>query len=330
MLNIQEFSKIDFKGKKVAIVSHNDLDGAGPIIITDHLFTEYKYFTVSNQAVDKMVKLVLFAPDFDEYDTIFITDVSITDGNLADSISKINRSGKKQVFLFDHHTTALWLNSFDWAVVTEEPGVSGTLLFYNYMKNYIDNNVLIGERDFLSALSTVISDWDTWTWTKNGNNDARELSVLYSKTGINYFLEKYRKSFHIFNATDRALLQDIANKEKFLIMPGILKTAAIIEVPFKYVDKEGTEIRITAKAKCVSVAEAPNDLAEQIYEDGVDFVIMFYSQGTVSCRSRVDDVHLGLWVQQLANGGGHARSAGFTLNKDTFWLYEKYLNARYK
>jgi Predicted phosphohydrolase (DHH superfamily) len=334
MINFEKFSEISFFNKKVAVVSHNDLDGAGPILIMDQLpVKDYKYFTVANASVDKMVKLVLFSPDFEDRDVIFITDCSITDMNLANKISEINAEGKKQIFLFDHHTTAEWLNRYTWAHVTNEEGVSGTKLFFRFMKSFINWSLSDGEIRFLENLSNCISDWDTWQWIKKeGYILPKQMSNLFSRTGIEYFLTKFRNSYHMITDFDTALLAGFERKDKFINIPSIKKTAQIVQIPFTVPDSG--VYNYTVPVKCVCVAEAPNDLAELLYEDGIDYVIMFYSNGTVSARSRIDDIHLGKWARYMSgpkgSGGGHVRSAGFTLNANNLWIYEKYLAVRYK
>ena len=329
MLTVEKFKNVRISNRKVAIISHNDLDGAGPILIGDKIFSDYKYFTVSNNSVDKVVRLVLFSPDYNDRDLIFITDVSITDGNLSDTISIINREGKKQIFLFDHHDTATWLNTFDWAHVTQEKGVSGTKLFWNFLH---ECDMLNSEIYYdLNELVDIISDWDTWQWVEKMDERCKDMDTLFKKTGINYFLTKFRNSNELFTDLDNAFFSDIRTKESFVIVPGIKKTAANINMDFDYNDSNGNHIHHKALVKCVSVAEAPGDIAEQLYdlEEPTDFVFIFYSNGTLSARSRVDDVHLGEWCKYVAGGGGHLRSAGFTLNKDTLWIYIAYLNKRY-
>lgn len=336
MINLELFRKKTFIGKKVAFVSHNDLDGAGPILIADKIEMDYKYFTVANKAVDKMVKLVLFSPDFADRDVIFITDCSIIDMNLANKISEINAEGKKQIFLFDHHDTAQWLNRYTWAHVTNEEGVSGTKLFFRYMQNFIAQCLDRKECITLSSLVNTISDWDTWQWIKTeGYTSPRDLANLFNRTGIEYFLAKYKDSNLILNDMDKALLAGYTRKDTFINIPSIKNTARIMIVLFHVKDNlDDTSQAIMKKVKCVCVAEAPNDLAEQLYEDGVDYVIMFYSNGTVSARSRIKDVHLGKWAKYMGgpngNGGGHECAAGFSLNADNLWIYEKYLAVRYK
>lgn len=333
MLKYEKFKTMDIVDKRVGIISHNDLDCSGSIIICNDLYKDVKYFTVSNQAVDKMVKMMLYAPDFADREVIFITDVSIVDKQLAESIDAINKSNKKQIYLFDHHGTATWLNEYDWAVVTEEKGISASYLFFSYMHSFLLKELHFSKVQKLEQICKNISDWDTWLWTENGNKRARELAVLFSKTGINYFLQKYKESSDLLTDLDLALLDDINTKDKFIIIPGIKKTAEVIDVRFLAELKleDGTIYKCDEfkKVKCVKVSEAPNDIAEQLYEDGIDYVIIFYSSGTVSVRSRVDDVNLGYWCKAIAGGGGHSRSAGFTLNKDTFWIYGKYLNTKY-
>jgi oligoribonuclease NrnB/cAMP/cGMP phosphodiesterase (DHH superfamily) len=335
MLELKDFIKKDILNKRVGIITHNDLDCSGSVIICNDLYKDVKYFTVSNQAVDKMVKLMIYAPDFADREVIFITDVSIVDKELAESIDQINKENKKKIFLFDHHGTATWLNKYDWAVVTQEEGVSASWLFFTYMEQFLNDSfdITVETRDKLEMLCRNISDWDTWLWTKNGNKTARQLAVLFSKTGINYFIQKYKSSNELLTENDYALLTDIDIKDTYINIPSIKKTAEIIDVHFKYQVDTGNggaeSVDTIKKVKCVKAADAPNDIAEQLYEDGIDYVIIFYSSGTVSVRSRVDDVNLGYWCKALAGGGGHVRSAGFTLNKDTFWVYGKYLNARY-
>lgn len=338
MLELEMFEQYNLDYDEVIVISHNDLDGAGPIIICNQLYKKVKYFTVANNSVDKVVNLVLSSPEHDHIKLIFITDVSIVGKNLAEKITKINETTDRQIFLFDHHDTALWLNDYDWAVVKNEKDSSGdscksaTLLFFEYLSEsgQFENKLDIHNFTFLLTLAGKISDWDTWRWTKTGDDECRQLSMLYSKTGINYFLKKFESCYKLLTDEDNALIQDLDNKNNFIIVPGIKKTAATMTIPFD----QGNGYVINRKVKCVSVSDAPNDLAEQLYEDGIDYVIMFYSNGTVSVRSRVETIHLGNWAKIMAgeggSGGGHLKSAGFTLNKENLWIYLQYLQVRYE
>lgn len=336
MLTKEYFEKFGFdETSKVAIISHNDLDGAGPIIIADHYFVDYKYFTVANTAVDKVVKLVLFAPEYQDREFIFITDVSVSE-EVARTIERINALGERKIFLFDHHGTATFLNKYCWAHVTQEEGISGTKLFFQYMIPSLECYVLADEMDFLEALSNNISDWDTWQWVKTGNQLPKLLATLYDKTGINYFLEKYKfpvydpnkcSKYEVLNSDDKALLADIESKFKYLIWPAVTRSARVSNLTFEVPGCEP----ITKKVKFVQISDNPGDMAEQLYEEGIDYVIMLYTD-TVSARSRVDDIDLGAWAKAMSNGqgGGHKRSAGFKLTSDNFWILDQYLKIKFE
>lgn len=333
MIDISQFRLIKFDQKASTVVlSHNDVDGAGPIILADQYFVDLRYFTAANATIDKLVKLVLYAPEYRDVKYLFITDCSIMSKDLADTISRINEKGKKKIFLFDHHGTAQWLNDYDWATVTNEEGVSGSWLFFSYMKTLYDNSFSEVFMENMRKLMLCISDWDTWQWVKHNDEQPKKLSTLYTNTGIHYFLAKYKitvheKNFQVINTWDEALLQDIQNKQEHIIIPSVKKSARILEIPFRI----GNSEPIVKKVKCVQVTDAPGDLAEQLYEDDVDYVIMLYPD-KVSVRSRIDDIDLGAWAKAMANGdsgGGHSRAAGFTINAHNRWILDEYLNARF-
>lgn len=320
---------------KVAVVSHNDLDGVGPVIIAKNFFRDCKYFNVSNPSVDKVVKLVLFSPDYADREVIFITDVSVTDPNLISTINTENSKGKRRIMLFDHHGTALALNNFDWAEVTQQKGVSGTKLFWKYLQE--DVCELIGTQKFLKLDNLVnkISDYDTWQWVEKGDRECYNLSNLFTNTGVEYFLTKYvgdawdmYKEFDIFNAMDKALMADFDKKMQYIIFPAVEKSCRIMDFTFE-VPVNGEIKKFQKKVKCATISTAVGEMAEKLYEDGIDYVMFFYHD-TISVRSRVDDIDLGAWARHMGGGGGHRRSAGVAINKDNFHIYKNYLIQKFE
>ena len=322
---------------KVVFVSHNDLDGVGPIIIGKNYFNDCKYFTVSNSAVDKTVKYVLFGKEYQDREFIFITDCSVVDEELIHHINMENKKGYRKIFLFDHHATALSLNKYDWAHVTQESGVSGTKLFWRYLEERVCEQ--IGTQRFLKLDNLVnkISDYDTWQWFKKNDRECYELSNLFTETGVDYFLQKYvgsaldrYKEFNIFNEADEALMSDFKRKFEYVIWPAIQKSAITMNFTFE-VPVNGVIKHILKKVKCVTITTAVGDLSEKLYEDGIDYVVFFYHD-SVSVRSRVDDIDLGAWARYMGNGhggGGHNRAAGFPLLADNFYLYRNYLFTKF-
>lgn len=316
---------------KVAIVSHNDLDGVGPVIIAKNYFKDCKYFNVANHVVDKVTKLALFAPDYADRDVVFITDCSVTDEELINTIDELNKLTTKKILLFDHHGTASGLNKYDWAHVTEEEGVSGTKLFWRYMEEKVVEELNTSQFMLLDHLVQMISDYDTWKWVEKNRPECKQLSEFFSNTGVEFFLDKYvgnalnyYEAFNVFSPRDTALLRDYATKDKYLIFPNVEKSARIMDYTFSYNGET-----ITKKVKCVTVASSIGDMAERLYEDGIDVIFFFYHD-SLSARCRCEDLNLGEWCKLMGNGGGHSKSAGFRLNADNVQIYFQYLLLKFQ
>jgi oligoribonuclease NrnB/cAMP/cGMP phosphodiesterase (DHH superfamily) len=80
--------------------------------------------------------------------------------------------------LIDHHETAIYLNKYWWCNVQIEDGiekVSGTSLFYNYLK---ENDLIVYEKD-VSKFVEKVKRYDTWSWkTKYDDIEAKQLNDL--------------------------------------------------------------------------------------------------------------------------------------------------------
>ena len=328
MLTKEYFKKFEFtKEDKVVFVSHNDLDGAGPIIVADQFFKNYKYHTVGNQAVDSTVKYVLYSEEYKDYDYVFITDCSVSD-EVAKIIDKENADSTRKIFLFDHHEPACYLNKYSWANVTvkDENGefICGTKLFFQYIVDVLDLPwfTLLD----LPKVVETINDWDTWKWFKIKNLEAKALSDLFKKTGIEYFIQKFRNSFEIITDMDKSLLAAFERKYVFTVLPKIMESARLMVLDV------GVDSPVIRTVKCVQATEAVSDEAEKLYEDDINTVLFFF-QDTVSMRSRDEAVHAGFWARKMAgingNGGGHKGAGGFTINNSNYYLVKEYLDLRF-
>lgn len=328
MLTKKFFRKFEFTPEdKVVFVSHNDLDGAGPIIIGDQFFKNYKYFTVGNQSVDSTVKYVLYSSEYKDYDYIFITDCSVSE-EVAKIIDKENAESTRKIFLFDHHEPACYLNKYSWADVTvkDQNGefICGTKIFFQYIEDVLDLKcfTLI---DLPNVVETI-NDWDTWKWFKTKNLEAKELSTLFKKTGIEYFIQKFRNSLEIITDIDKSLLDSFERKYLCTILPKIMESTRLMVLDV------GVDSPVIRTVKCVQATEAISDEAEKLYEDDINTVLFFYHD-TVSMRSRDEAVHAGFWARKMAgingNGGGHKGAGGFTINSSNYNLVKQYLDLRF-
>ena len=131
--------------RKILILTHTDLDGAGAYAVIRSIFPKARadvLFCGNNRMSNDIISVLRRKQ---RYDMIFATDISISekDSRLADSLIHDN------FLLFDHHASAEYLNKYKWACVY--PGriedsprnglfksncdwhTSGTALVYEYL-----------------------------------------------------------------------------------------------------------------------------------------------------------------------------------------------------
>ena len=102
---------------KIKCFVHTDLDGVGCAILAYLAFgrknVDVEYCDYGD--VDKKVRGFWENCPVEEYDKVFITDISIGK-DLARTIDLY--AGDDIWHLFDHHATALGLNKYDWCEVS--------------------------------------------------------------------------------------------------------------------------------------------------------------------------------------------------------------------
>lgn len=160
---------------KIKLFSHTDLDGIGCAILAylaygrENVDVEYCNY----DDVDGKIREFYLCGNPEEYDAIYITDISV-DEEVAAEIDSGVAVGQKWK-LFDHHATALWLNQYEWCevLVEDETGLkmSGTALFYNYLvlngffDHYIMNDRVMNN---ICRFVDIVRDYDTWRWKELG------------------------------------------------------------------------------------------------------------------------------------------------------------------
>ena len=337
MLAYEDFIKLELNPRmKVCVVSHNDLDGAGAVVIAKNYFHDCKYFCVSNANVNKVVEQVLTDTEFDDRELIFITDCSVDDKDLLTQIDMINKKTDGQIFLFDHHKTALSLNDYDWAHVTQRDGVSGTKLFWTFMEQYIAEELPTPHFIVLNELAEAISSYDTWKWIERNETQSKELAELYGHTGINYFIAKYVGAGldkitlpNLLSTQDKALLEDKEILQKYVIVPAIKRSAVVTNFNFATFDENGRVKNLTSKKiKVVTISSGIGNLAEELYEPEVDIIFFLYHDA-ISMRSRTDDIDLGQFAKRFG-GGGHTKAAGFPITCESVDMFLDFIKAKFK
>lgn len=301
---------------KIKLFTHTDLDGIGCAILTflayggRNVDVEYCNYTGYN-AINEKFEEFLKWHNVDEYDKIFITDISITE-ELA--IEAEYEGLKDKLILLDHHKTALGLSKFDWVnvYVDEENPKSGVMLVYEYLEmEWIQNkNELLATKEEidiymnkLEAFSTLVSEYDTWLWNKNNNITPKRLNDLFKILGKDKFIDKIishvesPNTISIFTDTDKLLL----NLEQDKIDKYIWKKEKNMRVESRF----GLEMGIIFAEQYIS--ELGNKICEN--HPKIDAIAIINPDYGVSFRAIKDDIDVSEIAKKLG-GGGHLKASG--------------------
>ena len=284
----------------IKLFTHTDLDGVSCEILGKIAFEEDINVVRCNYG-DIDAKVEEFINSAEEYDKLFITDISVNK-EIADKLLSIS----DKVILLDHHKTALWLNEYLYALVQVEDEsigkMCGAYLFYEYLKK---NHKEFDDTPALKLFIDYVRMYDTWEWKEKYNNIIpKRLNDLMYMDGPNEFIDKmiYRlgNNLAIFDDTDLMKLQIeqtyinsyIAQKNETLIVNDSLFPEHIVGITFadKYISELG------------------NKLCELHPE--LDFVVLInMSTLTVSYRTVKNDLDLSA-IAKGFGGGGHPKASG--------------------
>ena len=284
----------------IKLFTHTDLDGVSCEILGKIAFEEDINVVRCNYG-DIDAKVEEFINGTEEYDKLFITDISVNK-EIADKLLSIS----DKVILLDHHKTALWLNEYPYALVQVEDEsigkMCGAYLFYEYLKK---NHKEFDDTPALKLFIDYVRMYDTWEWKEKYDNIIpKRLNDLMYIDGPNEFIDKmvYRlgNNLFIFDDTDLMKLQIeqtyinsyIAQKNETLMVNDDLFPEYTVGITFadKYISELG------------------NKLCELHPE--LDFVVLInMSTLAVSYRTVKDDLDLSDIAKRFG-GGGHPKASG--------------------
>lgn len=305
---------------KVKVFSHNDLDGIGCGIVAKLAFpnADVEYCGYNN--VDDKVKSFIEAGEHEEFDLIFITDISVKE-EVAELIETCGSSMKFK--LLDHHATAIHLNQYDWAFVSPESPRgknSGTNMIFEYlvMNGFFKEDIYY---DALQVFVEKIRRYDSWEWKeKYDDTEASSLNDLFWMYGVNKFEQAFINRLKqlsicivsegswikMFDSTDLAILQmdydkkvNYINRKEKQMFSGRLVGK---DVGFVFAEQY--------------ISELGNELSDR--HPNLDFIaIIDLGSKKVSYRTVKDNIDLGKDVAKNFGGGGHPKASGseFTLEK---------------
>ena len=199
------------------LLSHiADLDGVTPVILLNLVKENFDYELFE---VGKLSEFILDKIDsnyFDKYEEIYITDLGITK-ECAEKIVNSKYNGRFKIF--DHHESHYYLNDYEFATVKEEENgfkECGTTLFYNYLINKYDNNIL--KKDGVIYFVELVRENDTWQFT-DFKDDSMNLNALFSFYGRDIYIETYTKFLNennkfYFTETELIILKSLNNEKQ--------------------------------------------------------------------------------------------------------------------
>lgn len=319
---------------KIKIFTHTDLDGVGCAIIAYLAFgkenVDVEYCNYDD--VDDKVEAFIENEDlYRSYDSIFITDISVSDqvASMIDCLDKVERT----VRLFDHHGTALRLDNYFWCTVYEyldAVKTSGTELFYLYLSNSLSLTYDQTTQNKISRFVSIVRDYDTWRWKELGEDGlvSKQMNDLFHIYGRDKFIELAMKRIMFgtsplhqdewFSETDLLLLEQ-KQKEIDIYIQQKAKQIMI------KTDQWGNTYGVIFAERYFS--ELGNRLCETHTE--LEYIAMIdISRGRVSYRTIRDDINLGTEIAHNYGGGSHPKAAGSTFDISwamdiiTDWLFD--------
>lgn len=300
----------------IILFSHeSDIDGMGSVILSKIAFGDIKYELFPGpQELELKFRSYIENGFFDQYDEIFITDLSLHRPSI-DMVDKDNVLRNK-VKIFDHHQRAidegLGDYSFSKIIEIDETGKKrcATEIFYEYLytNGYLEKN------DTLDEFSEFTRLEDTWTWREN-NPKAHDLAILFSAIGKEKYIEimtnRLKNGESLFSNEELKIIQD--KKDEYEKALDKYISSSII-----LVDESGNRFGIT-----YAPYEYRNEITDKIIVDGnpndISYMIVVAfdkgNYGQKSYRSVKNNFNVND-VAKLYGGGGHPGAAGVYIKKE--------------
>lgn len=298
------------------LLSHiADLDGITPVILLNLLKIDFNYELFEVNELSEFILNKINSDYFDKYDEVFITDLGIT----KECADAINSKYKNKFKLFDHHESHYYLNDYEFATVMESHDnfkVCGTFLFYNYLINTYNSDIL--KKNSIITFVELVREGDTWQFTDLKEESFNLNNLLYFY-GRDKFIENYSKFLSdnnefYFNNTELVILESL-NRQK---------QEYIESFKDKVIIKEINEYKIGFVFAENYRSELGNYLAEQ-YFNQVDFIGIINMNRHISFRGKKEFMPTNKFAE-IYGGGGHPLASAMDLPID---LKEKVLKYIY-
>jgi oligoribonuclease NrnB/cAMP/cGMP phosphodiesterase (DHH superfamily) len=287
---------------KIKLFTHSDLDGIGCACIANIVFGDENvdYEICGYQNIDEKISTYLENKEYEKYNKTYITDISVK----KEIAEKINQC-KKTFRLLDHHKTAEFLNTYEWAtvIVQNKDNIKecGTSLLYQelYGKEAYNCNEL-------GNFVEMVRQYDTWEWKQTKNESPKRLNDIFGIIGyadfIDYYSNNYYKSIEEFaNMFPDKFMELLKYKRREIDL--------VIDEKLKKVKIKG-DYAISLCDRKDLTSELGSKILDQF--ENINYVMLVYDGG-VALRS-VGDFDVSEIAKQYG-GGGHKNAAGFIHNE---------------
>jgi oligoribonuclease NrnB/cAMP/cGMP phosphodiesterase (DHH superfamily) len=248
------------------------------------------HYGIPDDTVDDLVRDLYFNWE----GPIFIVDVSISE-ELAEIVNS-----RSNVYLLDHHKTALPLAKYKFCEIEEHNHRCGSMMFYDWIRDNTEEDLMSYE-----DLVCLIDDHDRWIQNFEDSND---LAMLHDLLGQRKFIERFTKEPDC----------ELTSEERYVIDITKAKEVHFIsECKQNFVPKS---ISFDGKNYNMAIIHASHPLlnkaAHSLLEDpelNID-VVMSVSARAVSFRSRATGPDVSR-LAKLNGGGGHVCAGGTAVGR---------------
>ena len=277
---------------KRLIISHiADPDGVTPIILSKLVFEEFDYILSENKDVNDNVK-----NNLDKYDFIYVVDLNISE-ELADFIEE---NYKDKIMIIDHHLSCNNMNKYSFIEVNAEGKESGTSLYYKYLLNNYNNNLL--NRESTKMLVEHVRTMDIYDFSKTSKEEAEKLEMIFKIYGKDRFIDKFYNviinDLELYSKEDLNLVE--LEKERI--------KRYIEEKDFMEISLDNKRVGVVFAERYIS--ELGNYLINKY--DYLDYIVLINIDKKISYRGN-GKVDLSVIAKKFG-GGGHINAAGNCLS----------------
>lgn len=133
---------------------------------------------------------------------IFFADISVSE-QTAEMLSQ-----RSDIWLFDHHKTAVPLKRFPWCIVDEANSRCGAMVFFDHI--LVNSQV---DLSYYSHLIDLVDDRDRWI---NSHVDSGQLNYLHNTIGQPAFIRRFLKNPSPIFTSEEQYLLDVEREKREL------------------------------------------------------------------------------------------------------------------